>query len=294
MTQSDIYTRIQDTQQRGPAKRLVLCADDYALNEPVSEAILTLLSYGRISVAACFTGSPLWPAHGTKLREAGFAQRAGLHYNLTQAFPGAISMSTGRLMLACRLGLMDGRIALATLQQQLDDYEDIMQAPPAFLDGHQHIHVFPGLEDVVLTELDRRYGRQPWIRAVSPLTLPYSTSKAIGLRAMGAKRQEPRLHVEGWRHNHGYGGLYAMRSDTNFGQQMAAWMRHTPNQGLVTCHPANAAVDQDPVGAARLREYNWLKSEALPAALKAAHAVLVDAPDGVIVPPARIELPAKS
>lgn len=290
MSDSDIYTRIQDTRQRGPAKRLVLCADDYALNEPVSDAILTLLAYGRISVTSCMTGSPLWPAHGERLRAAGMAGRAGLHFNLTEPFPGSISVPLGRLMLLCRSGLMDARIALAALQRQLDDYEDVMQAPPAFVDGHQHVHVFSGLRDMLLDELARRYSERPWIRVLSPLSRPYPADKAAALWLMGATRTEARLHAEGWRYNHGFGGLYALQPAAGFAEQMPGWLRQTANQGLIMCHPATAAAPGDAIGPARAVEYAWFKSEALPAALKAAHAILVDAPDGEPVPPARIEL----
>ena len=46
---------------------LVLCADDFALAEGVSEGIIMLAEAGRLSAIGCMTASPLWPRLAVEL-----------------------------------------------------------------------------------------------------------------------------------------------------------------------------------------------------------------------------------
>ncbi len=47
------------------------------------------------------------------------------------------------------------------LRAQLDAFEEVWGGPPDFIDGHQHVHVLPGVRTVVIEEMARRYTRAP-------------------------------------------------------------------------------------------------------------------------------------
>ena len=92
-----------------------ICADDYALDVSVSEAILDLFAQGAINATSCLVTSPLWADYGLKLKSQTPSHQAnqyGLHINLTQGasltgmqgaqwfcFKGVLPM-----IIACYLG----------------------------------------------------------------------------------------------------------------------------------------------------------------------------------------------
>ena len=248
-------------------RRLWLCADDFALNAPVSEAITDLLVSDRLSITSCMSDSPLWPTAGTRLRMLGMAHRAGLHFNLTEAFPGYPAHALGQLMLQTRAGLANRRLIRHSLRRQLDRYETIMGAAPVFIDGHQHVHVFPAVRQVLLDELAQRYRFTPWLRNISPMIGPYPGAKARVLAMMGGTRFARQLRSGRWRSNRAFAGLYNLRPDGGFARHMLSWLARLPDEGLIMCHPATHAEPGDVIGPARAAEYIWLASEAWPQAL---------------------------
>lgn len=269
-------------------KRVVLCADDFALNPAVSEAIVALLAAGRLSVTSCMTDSPLWAEHGKCLKEKGWQARAGLHFSLTEAFPGQAVASLGSLMLKASLRRLDGRQLREAVDRQLDRYEAVMDAPPAFVDGHQHVHVFPQVREALWVALARRYTVMPWMRSLGRFIGPLPPAKSLALRAMGAKAHAGRLAEQGIDANPAFGGLYGLTPQEGFGTLMPQWLAKLPDGGLLMCHPAMRAELGDTIGPARAAEYAWLASDAWPAALAAAKVCLVDRPSSMqqIVPSA--------
>ena len=69
------------------AKGFILCADDFALTDGVSRAILDLLERGKLTATGAMTNCPHWRRLAPEL--ASFAGQAdlGLHLNLTCAAP---------------------------------------------------------------------------------------------------------------------------------------------------------------------------------------------------------------
>ena len=69
------------------AKGFILCADDFAMTDGVSRAILDLLGRGKLTATGAMTNRPHWRRLAPEL--AAFAGRAdlGLHLNLTCAGP---------------------------------------------------------------------------------------------------------------------------------------------------------------------------------------------------------------
>jgi len=67
--------------------RIVLCADDFALSDGVSRAIVALADAGRISATGAMTNRPHWRAWSHEI--AGHAARIdiGVHLNLTLGKP---------------------------------------------------------------------------------------------------------------------------------------------------------------------------------------------------------------
>ena len=58
---------------------VILCADDFALTEGVSEGILRLAEQGRLSAIGCMTASPLWRSLAGRLDGVESRCDIGLH-----------------------------------------------------------------------------------------------------------------------------------------------------------------------------------------------------------------------
>ena len=60
-------------------KNVVLCADDYALNAPVSQGIVALAVLGRLSATSVMSLSPRWAEDVGGLRDVRERLDVGLH-----------------------------------------------------------------------------------------------------------------------------------------------------------------------------------------------------------------------
>ena len=67
-------------------KSVILCADDYALNESVSRGIVTLVEAGRLSATSVMTLSPRWAADAAELAPWRGRIDVGLHLDWTSEF----------------------------------------------------------------------------------------------------------------------------------------------------------------------------------------------------------------
>ena len=169
--------------------RFVLCADDFALSEGVSAAILALLREGRVTATSAMTNRENWARAAPRLRE--FAGRAdlGVHLNLTCGHSLALMSRfapTGELPPFGRVlrGALSGRLPLAEIadefRRQIDAFAAAMGREPDFLDGHQHVHAFPGVRDALFGALDGLGLAQHSICVIRPIVWARSRGDASG------------------------------------------------------------------------------------------------------------------
>lgn len=265
-------------------KAIILCADDFSLNPAVSAAILHLLQLGRLSALGCLTQSPQWQADARCLLPWQDHVDIGLHFNLTENFPAAYRVPLPQLMLQSRCGLLARQHIHRSLCQQLDVFEQTLGRAPDFIDGHQHVHSFPGIRDILLEEYQRRYTgpphTRPYIRALTAQTLAGMPNiqgglKACVLQVMGAASHTRLLRQQHIPHNPAFAGLYHFKADGRFPQRLSTWLQALPAGGLIVCHPATAAISSDdPLAATRAAEYAYLSGPRWPQALTHHHCQL--------------------
>lgn len=264
-------------------KSVVLCADDYALNTPVSQGIVALALLGRLSATSVMVHSPTWAQDAVALRDVRDRLDVGLHLDWTSHFAkqAGFGAGLGRVMLRACMGGFDAQAARDEIERQLDAFETHWQAPPDHVDGHQHIQQFAGLREPLLEVLTRRYGTQakrPWLR-VSQVAQPGLKSQIIS--RMGA------FALQDWAEQHGWPavapllGVYGFDGSlTDYAQHMQGWLRAVPQAeqpALIMCHPALSAQVDDDIGAARVREFAYLASDDFVQHLRDAHVRVVRA-----------------
>ncbi len=254
------------------------CADDYALNRPISQAILQLIEDGRLQATSCMTQSSFWDAHGEKLREVRSAHpytQIGLHFNLTHDFADEmLTMALGRLMLNAWLRGLSKAAIEKTLAYQWQRFIDVMGRAPDFIDGHQHVHQFPVIRDVLLTFLTNK-GFSGWIRNLShTVETPGFFIKSKALSLLGARALTSECEELHFKQNARFGGIYDFSNITPYPALVQHWLsranggkstildpKGVQNSLLIMCHPGVDKSDRtDTIASARVREYNYLAS----------------------------------
>jgi predicted glycoside hydrolase/deacetylase ChbG (UPF0249 family) len=244
---------------------IALCADDYAQNQAIDDGILRLLSAHRLSAISCFSDAPRWLQQSAPaLREAADAAGAvdvGLHFNLTEDFgtAAAAPFRLRGLILRSLLTQLDSKLLRRRLHSQLDAFETGYSRPPAFIDGHQHVHQLPGVRQILLQILESRYAESPvWVRNTVPASAAWR-GKPVILKLLGGAMTATALRGLGIPSNRGFAGVYGF-DQPDYAACFAEWLRAAAPGMLVMCHPAATPGDNDPIAAQRVVEYRFLQS----------------------------------
>ncbi len=247
-----------------PMKKIILCADDYAQSAAISAGILQLVQQQRLSAVSCFSEGEFWSRPENGLFDYRDRIDIGLHFNLTQPFANAAiaALPLDNVMRSALSGRIDRASIATALHAQLDRFESVAMQAPDFVDGHQHVHVLPGIRDVVVAELLQRYReKKPYLRAVNP-RLPghggFIKPLVLKLLSNGFNDLAQRC---GLRTNAGFAGIYSLQPHADFAALMRRWLSSARNGDLLMCHPGASAHDNsDPIADTRPRELALLKS----------------------------------
>ena len=263
-------------------KRVVLCADDFAVHEAASQGIARLAAMGRISATSAMVLSPRWAQDAPLLHDLRGQIDVGLHLDWTSDFAKAAGhgVSLGRAMLQSVLGGTSQAQARGVIERQLDAFESEWKAPPDHVDGHQHVQQFAGIREALIEVLVRRYPMrqphgQPYIR-VSRAPPGHADFKSRIISGLGAKAIiKIANNVYPMWANALFGTYNFTGTEADYAERMAHWLQHAPHRTIIMCHPALAAAPGDSIGAARAREFAYLSSDAFGAALARHHVCLV-------------------
>ncbi|GAC1032781.1 ChbG/HpnK family deacetylase [Pseudomonas sp. No.21] len=243
-------------------KKIILCADDFALSATSSERILRLMELGRISATSVMSQSPLWPSLAPGLAAQAETARLdiGLHFNLTHPFDdGARPLSHWLLLSQARR--LSGDWLRDRMLEQIDLFSGHFQRLPDFIDGHQHVHAFPVIREALFKAVSLRWGTAPKPYLRGPDRLGHAGRawfKAGVLKAMcmgfSARASALGYALPAW-----FGGLYSLDSSAGFPHLMAQWLALAPTRALLMCHPGDNEAG-DAIGPARSWEYHYLGS----------------------------------
>ncbi|HET9553436.1 MAG TPA: ChbG/HpnK family deacetylase [Anaeromyxobacteraceae bacterium] len=238
-----------------PGKRLVVCADDFGQSEPVDSAIVRLATAGRLTAVSCLSQGAAFSRDLPALLATG--ADAGLHLDLTEGSGGAPPEGLGGLILRSHLGALDGAELRRRIGAQLDAFERAAGRPPAFVDGHRHVHQLPLVRAALLDELAAR-GATPFVRATVPAR--WRGPKAALIAALGGRALRRALAARGLPHNRDFAGVYGFEPGAPYRALVQGWLASVEDGALLMCHPGEAS--DDVISAARVAEAAYLGSEA--------------------------------
>ncbi len=265
---------------RRAERRIWLVADDYGMSPAVSAAIRDLISRGRLSATSVMTAAPSFSRDAAKALHDAASTRAaiGLHVTLTGPFKPLTSsfapLSDGAFP---PLAGMAGR-ALAHRQSPhlLDDeilaqftaFHDAFGRAPDYVDGHQHIHVFPQIGEALLRAM-KQGAPQAWVRQCGRArAAPKSLSDPKGYILDALSGRFRRLaEKQGLRTNPAFAGTYSFSPGADFTKLFPQFLDGLPDGGLIMCHPGKVDDELrrlDPVTTLRECEYAYLLGQDFP------------------------------
>lgn len=254
-----------------------LCADDYGIAPGVSRGIRELLAIGRINatsvmvVPSAFTSAEIDALEA--IRANGKAA-IGLHVTLTAPFRPLSTnfrhMEHGRfyplpdLMRRAIARRLDVPAIEREIRVQLHAFIKAFGRPPDFVDGHQHVQLFPQIRDAFLRAVIER-APNAWVRqcgrAGGARRLADRKALVLDLLSFTFRRKARRSGVG---FNPAFAGSYAFTPDADFPKLFPQFLDGLPDGGLVMCHPG--FVDDelqrlDSLTTLREREYAYFNSD---------------------------------
>jgi len=262
---------------RRAERRIWLVADDYGISPAVSAAIRDLIARGRLSATSVMTATPSFSRDEAKALHNAASTRAaiGLHVTLTGPFKpltsGFAPLSDGAFP---PLAGMAGR-ALAHRQSphlldaeilaQFTAFQDAFGRAPDYVDGHQHIHVFPQIGEALLRAM-KKAAPDAWVRQCGRArAAPKSLSDPKGYILDALSGRFRRLaQAQGLRTNPAFAGTYSFSPGADFTKLFPQFLDGLPDGGLIMCHPGKVDDELrrfDPVTTLRECEYAYLLSQ---------------------------------
>ncbi|MBY0465545.1 MAG: ChbG/HpnK family deacetylase [Burkholderiales bacterium] len=252
------------------SRALVVCADDFAMSDGITQAILHLAARQRITATSAMTLSGTWPDDAKRLHDMAPSLDVGLHLDWTShhAIAAGHGQKLSTVMGMSALGWLDQVKARDVIQRQLDAFERHWKAPPSHIDGHQHVHQMHGIRQPLVDTLLQRYAHAlPWLR-ISEAPAQQQTVKSRIISAWGAKGLLQLATRHGVPHARWLLGMAGFSPEAGvFEHKANHWLADCPAGALMMCHPAQGLDPNDPIAMARTHELAFLDSAAFPGTL---------------------------
>lgn len=273
-------------------RRIWLCADDYGMSPGVNRAIRELIEKKRLNATSVMVvGAAIDRAEIDGLMQAVSVNpncAIGLHATLTAPFApltmhfqpldGGQFLPLGRLLRASLLRRLDPEIAQAELLAQIAAFKQLFARAPDYIDGHQHVQLFPQIRDAFLAAV-KEVAPNAWVRQCGrslPLSQRLDSPKALLLDTLSATFRQKAAR-EGIAFNPGFAGAYDMVRGRDFSDAMQGFLTGLPEGGLIMCHPGfvdEILIGLDNVTHQREREFAFLNSYDFPRLLSANNVTL--------------------
>ena len=261
------------------SRRIWLCADDYGISPGVNRAIRDLIENGRLNATSVMVVGPAIGRDEVNALKAAAETNPrcaiGLHVTLTAPFrpltmhfrpiEGGLFLPHTKLLRRGLTGRFDSELIYTEVTVQLAAFVDLFGRPPDFVDGHQHVQLYPGVRAAFLAAVKtgapkawiRQCGRdRPWVQRLD-------SPKALVLDALSAqfRKRATRANLS---FNPAFAGAYDFSKAADFGALMRQFLQGMPEAGVVMCHPGfvdDVLISLDPLTVQREREYEFLRGE---------------------------------
>jgi predicted glycoside hydrolase/deacetylase ChbG (UPF0249 family) len=264
-----------------------LCADDYGISKSVNRAIRDLVMAGRLNATSVMVLAPSFDrSEGASLNVLNGGDKRvaiGLHVTLTTPFrpmskgfhptQSGTFLSLDQMFLRGALGLLDRQLLAFEIATQLEAFVTMFGRAPDFVDGHQHVHLFPQVRTVLLGVV-RDAAPRAWVRQCGRVSFhaPWVDPKGAVLDFL-SHRFRARARGYGVRTNPAFAGTYDFlkAGPADFARLFPSFLEGLPAGGVVMCHPGlvdDELVSLDPLTDLREHEYAYFANDGFPEVLR--------------------------
>lgn len=261
-------------------KNIIINVDDLGLSEPINQAVINLAKRRVISSTSYMVGGAISQSHITTLHNLQI--EVGLHLDFTGINPSHLTGSLSSILLKTYLRRFNHKEVTHNIKKQFDDFEDCFNQSPTFVDGHQHVHQFPMIRDILINEITQRSNDDAPIAARNTKPIMPDFKSHI-IYTLGGHRWQALCRQHNIWVNDTFAGVYNF--DASIAQLQNLWkiwiqqsLPSTPStdgsqqpKHLIMCHPAlpdTADTWSDDIKTARELEYQWLISDEFTALLE--------------------------
>lgn len=275
-------------------RQIWLCADDYGISRSVNAAIRELILRGRINATSVMVVAPHFDpgeAEALDTLNSGTKRAAlGLHVTLTAPFKpmsqGFAPLSRGhflplqKMLRAAITRRLEPERLVIEIATQVEAFVMAFGRPPEFIDGHQHVQLFPQVRDAVL-KVAAEAAPNTWVRQCgrprSAARLHLRKELLLDVLSLAFRRKARRLGVAT---NPAFAGAYDFKGKPDFAAIFPRFLAGLPDGGLIMCHPGLVDAELkrlDPLTHRREQEFAYFNSDEFPRVL-AKHGVTLATP----------------
>jgi len=277
-------------------RQIWLCADDYGISPSVNAGIRELIAQGRLNAVSVMVAAPHLGQEEARalaaLNRTDKRAAIGLHMTLTGPFKpmseGFAPLRDGSFlplaetMRSAVARRLKPEALVAEITTQLRAFSDAFGRPPDFVDGHQHVHLFPQVRDAFVKTV-AELAPNAWVRqcgrANSLRRLHDRKALVLDILSMAFRRRAER---QGLATNPAFAGAYAFTPKASFARIFPRFLTGLPDGGLIMCHPGFVDAELkrlDSLTTLREHEFAYFNSDAFPQVL-AKHGVELARPAG--------------
>jgi predicted glycoside hydrolase/deacetylase ChbG (UPF0249 family) len=273
-------------------RQIWLCADDYGISPSVNAGIRELIARARLNATSVMVAAPHLGAGEagalTRLNDGDKRAALGLHVTLTGPFKpltagftplreGAFQPLADTLRAAASRRLRPVLLE-AEIAAQVRAFQDAFGRLPDFLDGHQHVHLFPQVRDAFL-KTAAQMAPNTWVRQCGRVRvlrrLHDRKALMLDILSLRFRRKAARLGIKT---NPAFAGTYNFGTKVDFAKIFPRFLAGLPDGGLIMCHPGfvDAELERlDTLTSLRERELAFFNSDDFPKILAAHGAALI-------------------
>jgi len=272
-------------------RHIWLCADDYGISHGVNAAIRELAIRGRLNATSVMVLAPHFDrgdARSLQMLNAGTKRVAlGLHLTLTGPFePVSASFEPVRdgrfppmqtMQLKALARRLDRDALKLEIAAQIHAFAGAFGHLPDFIDGHQHVHLFPQVREALLEAMTRMTPKA-WTRqcgrARGAKRLHGPKALTLDILSANFRRKATRAGIAT---NPAFAGSYSFTKRAVFARLFPGFLKGLPDGGLIMCHPGFVDAELkrlDTLTHLREREYEYFMSDEFAQLLKAENVAL--------------------
>jgi predicted glycoside hydrolase/deacetylase ChbG (UPF0249 family) len=275
-------------------RQIWLCADDYGISRAVNAGIRELILRGRINATSVMTAAAHVDAEEAAALDelnSGVKRAAlGLHVTLTAPFKplseGFAPLTHGhflplqKMMRAAMTRRLKAEQLVIEIATQVEAFVMAFGRPPDFIDGHQHVHLFPQVRDAVL-KVAAEAAPNAWVRqcgrarAAERQRIPKEL--VLDVLSLDFRRKARQTGIAT---NPAFAGAYDFERPQDFAAIFPRFLSGLPDGGLIMCHPGFVDAELkrlDSLTDQRERELAYFNSDRFPHVL-AEHGVALATP----------------